>query len=62
MNAAIDTLVMISVPPPGQREASLADYCNIHLIGAEDSGQLAPKLRNVCEEILPHAAMNIATA
>jgi len=50
MNAGIDTLVLISVPPLGPRETSFAEYCNMHLVGAEDSDRLTPKLRQLCEE------------
>jgi len=53
MNAGVDSLYLISVPPMSPQEASFAQYCNMHLVEAESVQQLTSKLVEVGKQIAP---------
>jgi sugar-specific transcriptional regulator TrmB len=44
MNAGVDSLCLLSVPPLSLQEASFAEYCNMHVVTAESIGELPAKL------------------
>ena len=53
MNAGVDSLYLIAIPEMSLQEASFAEYCNMHVIQAQNADELPSKLSQL-SKIAPH--------
>ena len=61
MNADVDSLYLISIPPMSMQEASFAEYCNMHVIEAERIDELPSKLGGVGKQVMPAYEKSVLT-